>query len=597
MGDFKSSTKIQHIHEAFVSSLLQKNSLWLNTCNFNTKYIKLLRLGIQPILVILFTFALMNRNIFLFPVLLVLLWILIILIVNPIGNFPLNDDWQYARPVWYLINKGFYYSPDNYSPILITQVYWGALFCLFGGFSFTTLRISILVLGIIGVIVFYFLLRRITKNNLLSFLGAVILLINPFYVCQGFTFMTDTSFIALAIISVYFYYISLESNKKLYVLIGTLFSIASMLIRQFCIVIPFGYAVAAILKNKPKINQWYKYFIPAIITTLTLKLALFWLKYIGSELHPYGGHHVSDYLHQPGSIVLQTFQRVGYILFYTGFFLFPFLIARARFFYKSLSTKERKYVIIFSILSIPSLICVWAKLPYGYVISEWSMGATPIRMGDFPIVQHSAIILNLIVTVAFIGGLLLSICFGSILVNLFYQYRSGKFDNKSVSQSFIIASMLGYFILLVIPDVLFDRYLLFYIPMFFILISIGWHDFKLVKLPTIALHSILFIVVIIFSSFCTHDYLAWNRARWQASDYLTKDLKISPHKIDGGFEFNGWYIGKYFPLDRGKSWWYVDDDEYIVSFGNIDGYTIMKQYPYQNYFPYEIRNMYILHRK
>jgi hypothetical protein len=117
-----------------------------------------------------------------------------------------------------------------------------------------------------------------------------------------------------------------------------------------------------------------------------------------------------------------------------------------------------------------------------------------------------------------------------------------------------------------------------------------------VKLPAITLYSIMILAVSIFSVFGTHDYLAWNRARWQALNYLTEDLKISPHKIDGGYEFNGWYIGKYFPSGRGKSWWFVDDDEYIVMFGSRAGYTILKQFPYQDYLHHKTRYISLLHR-
>jgi hypothetical protein len=69
--------------------------------------------------------------------------------------------------------------------------------------------------------------------------------------------------------------------------------------------------------------------------------------------------------------------------------------------------------------------------------------------------------------------------------------------------------------------------------------------------------------------------------------------------MDGGYEFNGWAIGIWYQgsVEKGKSWWYVDDDEYVVAFHNFEGYTIIKQYSYRNYVPYEMKNIYILHRK
>ena len=43
---------------------------------------------------------------FLWPVLLGLIWICMILLANPIGDFPLNDDWAYAYSVQHLLQHG-----------------------------------------------------------------------------------------------------------------------------------------------------------------------------------------------------------------------------------------------------------------------------------------------------------------------------------------------------------------------------------------------------------------------------------------------------------------------------------------------------------
>ena len=49
---------------------------------------------------------------------------------------------------------------------------------------------------------------------------------------------------------------------------------------------------------------------------------------------------------------------------------------------------------------------------------------------------------------------------------------------------------------------------------------------------------------------------------------------ISPHQIDGGFEFNCWYeTGSWKPVIlTGKSWWCIDDDTYLLSVGDVCGY-------------------------
>jgi len=95
----------------------------------------------------------------------------------------------------------------------------------------------------------------------------------------------------------------------------------------------------------------------------------------------------------------------------------------------------------------------------------------------------------------------------------------------------------------------------------------------------------------------THDYMAWNRVRWQAlTDLMEKD-HISHQHIDGGFEFNGWYAydAKY-EQNSSKSWWWVEDDSYVISFGQIAGYEEIKRYPFHRWMPIGQGNIFVLKR-
>ena len=91
--------------------------------------------------------------------------------------------------------------------------------------------------------------------------------------------------------------------------------------------------------------------------------------------------------------------------------------------------------------------------------------------------------------------------------------------------------------------------------------------------------------------------MAWNRARWQAANYLMKEQNISIHKIDGGYEVNGWLIGFGRIYDKQKLWGCVDDNTYMLSFGEINGSRVIKQFNYQNYYPEGTRSIYALQIK
>ena len=70
------------------------------------------------------------------------IWAIAVVLVNPIGDFPLNDDWAYAQSVKSLLETGNFQLPGWAVANLLPQALWGALFCLPFGFSFTALRKS-----------------------------------------------------------------------------------------------------------------------------------------------------------------------------------------------------------------------------------------------------------------------------------------------------------------------------------------------------------------------------------------------------------------------------------------------------------------------
>src|SRR5688500_5115162 len=84
-------------------------------------------------------------------------WLAMVLITDPRGEFPLNDDWMYARSVLSLVEKGRYVLCDFQAVTALLQILWGALFAKIFGFSMTILRVSVLVLGWAGVLISYLL--------------------------------------------------------------------------------------------------------------------------------------------------------------------------------------------------------------------------------------------------------------------------------------------------------------------------------------------------------------------------------------------------------------------------------------------------------
>jgi hypothetical protein len=112
-------------------------------------------------------------------VIVALLWTLAVIIAQPIGEFPLNDDWSFGMTVKRLV-EGLGYQPGKWGEMtLFSQALWGALFCIPHGFSFTALRFSTLVLSLTSAFAMYGLIRQLQGPRLLALVCALTLVFNP----------------------------------------------------------------------------------------------------------------------------------------------------------------------------------------------------------------------------------------------------------------------------------------------------------------------------------------------------------------------------------------------------------------------------------
>ncbi len=69
------------------------------------------------------------------------------LLLHPYDNLPFVDDWTYAWSVEQLLKTGELRISDWSAHYPLAQILWGALFSLPFGFSFSTLRVSTVVLA------------------------------------------------------------------------------------------------------------------------------------------------------------------------------------------------------------------------------------------------------------------------------------------------------------------------------------------------------------------------------------------------------------------------------------------------------------------
>jgi hypothetical protein len=528
------------------------------------------------------------------------------LVVNPIGNFPLNDDWVYGRAVEQLLRAGDYRPLDLATPTLLSNVLWGALFCLPGGFSFTALRLSTLVAALLGVIGSYILVRDLNQPRWLALSISLVLAFNPIYYALSHTFMTDVPFIAVAVWSAVFLSRSLRSGSEAQMLIGTLLALVATLSRNLAMFLPLAFALTMMLKSKLTLRVVVRAVFPLFLCSGFFFGFEHWLK-VSGRLPALSDYQVKLLLHglaDPRRFLPQLFINYYFALVYLGFFLFPILLLRLRdlMFIRNGRAWSLMSIGIAAMAAGATLqVTGFSLQANGLALPSEVPGNILVKSGIGPITLRDTFELNLdhmsalpdglwiVATGMALTGAVLLIAKLSLLVSAHFPkiiYRNLSSNDDAVGVFLILCAII--YLTAVIAAGFYDRYLIPCLP--FIATGIIALSGKCLNVPPGEFkytRHIAFAVVGVFGLFAvgaTRDYLTWNRIRWLALQHLILNDGVHASDIDGGYEFNGYYLyNVHYKESPGRSAWWVAGDTYQIGFGGVPGYTVFRNYTYQNW--------------
>lgn len=545
------------------------------------------------------------------------IWLFMAILVNPLGDFPLNDDWVYGLAVKSILEKGDFRLPSPASANVFTQAFWGALFCLPFGFSFTALRFSTLTLGLIGVLVTYALLRETNASSKIALLGALLIAINPIYFGLSNTFMTDVPFYAFFVLSFYLLIQGLKQNSNLKIVIGVAISYLALLIRQFGIVIPLAFGVTYLVRKGFNWKIIIKGFSP---TLLGISIQVFYQKWLyttsRTPLLPLQNSHYQRLLTTFSKDLVHSFSGLSkfvlyelVFLIYLGLFIFPFVIM---FFPKKFQYSRQRFLLLFGFSSFFIVVFLGLVRSQNHkrmpllenILVDYGLGPLTLRDTfilklNSPLIPVSLKIFWLVVTVIGVVGAAILLYY--LLLTIITIFGKSQTQTSEKWFKVLIISAALIYILLIGSSIVFDRYLLPLLPLFMMIIVASTRDINEFNLGSSnKITSLVLTIMLIYGVFtigATHDYLAWNRTRWQALDNLIKEDRILPNRIDGGYEFNGWYLYDFnYNRKRKKSWWWVDNDDYVISSGPISGYEEVKRYPFRRWLLLSQGNILVLHK-
>ncbi len=504
--------------------------------------------------------------------------------VNPLGDFPLNDDFSYGRSVYNLSERGIFLFDDWLGMPLLTQVLWGALFTKVFGFSFTVLRFFTLVSAWLGGWLVYLTLHDLEVPPRTALFSALLVVFNPLFFSLSFTFMTDVPFFAFAAAGIFCYHRYLRMRRGGYLAAAMLLTVAATLIRQIGFMLPLAFIPAYLLANPKRVRHVIAALLPLAVTTAAYLLFKGW--FAANQGLPDNFDGIGRLTRRiDADFPAACLMRIGQLINHLGFYLLPLLLAASswRAFVERLRSFSRWRLVGIGSVSLLLFLALWqanANVFGGNILYQVGLGPPLLKDGAYFInlPNRGAALGYFFRALFFLGGLLLIL---QLVPALFRGFRFTAARRPVFI--FAVSAILLYGGFLLLELFFFDRYfiqLLLFLPVIYCMVV----DCREIRITVPAIVAALALAA--FSITCTHDYLAWQRAKTAGIEYLRTELDVPVSHIDGGFAFNGWHRRPDQPrFAAGKSDWWIDRDDYAVTFGPVGGYEKIGVIPYLRWFP------------
>ena len=402
------------------------------------------------------------------PLALTLAWVALVLLIGPWGDFPLNDDWCYAKSVQTLVETGQLKLYNWGEMTLVAHVYWGALFAKLFGFSFTVLRVSTLVMGLAAVLGTRALCKAAGMSGSMSTLGAALLMLNPVFLDLSFSFMTDVPFTAIVVWACYCFVRAYQSGRILLLVLGIALTGWAFLIRQLALVLPLAW-LAGMLIAEPRNTR---NLVQALLPTVMLAMLYFGYSY-GMQAAGLLQERYNDKLGVlagiAGNLTLKRLINIpGYVvvsLSYLGLFLLPlalFTNARAHW-------QRWKWPVLGSLVVLTGVLIATGKtIPtLDNVLIDTGVGPTtlPDHYGNFtesPAPHAPAWIWRLVTAAGVLGAI-------GLLLPVLPRLRS-LIQRKKLPATWVFAlAFVGIYMAPFMVVGIYDRYLITIMPLALVL--------------------------------------------------------------------------------------------------------------------------------
>lgn len=545
-------------------------------------------------------------------------YLLSLLLVPPIGEFPLVDAWSYALSVRHLVEEGRLQVSEWTATTLVFQVAWGAAFAKLFGFSFSVLRFSTLTLNFAGGVALYALCREVGIGRPRALVGTLLFWFNPLTFSLSYTFMSDVPAVSLMLLATLFSARGVRRSSDLDLVVGSCFAGLAFLVRHPGILVPLAVLVYGALVPWPPRLLARRVFSIAALPALAVMGYLAWAQRHGL---PHEQGRIFEAMLQHGPILWQpALILTGYILFYLGLSCLPLALGFGGSTVRAVAALQRGHrtALLLWVVAVAGLACFFAWwgstrpgyvrwMPYlrrGTMLQVAGIGPNNVlgeRPGFFTLQARIAL------TALAAGGLIV------LGIALYRRIASARRQPMLPTPPLGMIALIGLFQFagifptsahtLVSKWISFDRYFLPLIPLAIVLGL--WAAQELRPSPTFLLLGLLGMAL--FSLAGTHDWFSHNRLRWQLGHELVA-RGVPLEQIDAGMEWDGWFLYEYSQQHKlrpraadGPFWTQriapATDSTYVVSFSPLPGYEVRQRREYPSWLHREPVYLYLLQRR
>lgn len=480
------------------------------------------------------------------PFLVPLLYLLVVFIIYPFGNFITNDGFSYALST-FSINATGNYAPHRWHAVtFIIQAYWSNLFTQLYAPTFDVLRWSVIVCSLINIFLFQQILKQ--WKNLQIGWHSFYLLFTPLSLQLSMSYMTEAPFLTgtLAIILSLIKYLKHKNNKYLTLLLLSL--ILTCLIRQSAIIYGLSIAIGFLFIDKQHRTYSSLFF---LIPFGAIKLVE--TQFIDPVSSPNYNSQIGQLFTKLSKLNFTTIRLFTY-QFNSALLMLSLLLAPVSL---SLAHTIKKKDIL-NVINIPILILILLNCFKWFVSGNYFIGAGtsfyeyglgPIIIDQFISYQPSRVLSWFDIYTANALHVIAIFSFGTLYITLSRTIKNYLKDPFTI---ILVLSILGF----VIPSCFIywnDRYIV--IPFCLVLLLVLYQLNNSFKMDWKS--KLIILSVGILSIAMNYDYFSFHKTKATLLNGILRE-QIDTKTIDGGFEFNAYHnydFNHY--LKSGEQWWWI----------------------------------------